>query len=90
MPKTPKDVASAVLRKRSKPGKVKAAREEAVLLQYGGREWDMAGLRDQVIAGYVAEGHRASSIKKLALYVKPEDGKAYFVINGKITGDIAL
>lgn len=35
-------------------------------------------------------GHRASSIKTLDLYVKPEDGAAYYVINGKETGKIEL
>ena len=39
-------------------------------------------------AAYVAEGHRASSIKKLAVYIKPEERKAYYVINEKDTGSI--
>ena len=50
--------------------------------------WRMADLMDQAKAAYVAEGHRASGIKKLALYVKPEERKAYYVINEKATGSI--
>ena len=34
--------------------------------------------------------HRASSVKKLTLYVKPEDRKAYYVINDKTTGSVEL
>jgi hypothetical protein len=29
----------------------------------------------------VAEGKKTSAIKKVKLYVKPEEGKAYYVIN---------
>lgn len=42
------------------------------------------------MAAYVAEGHRASAIKKLTIYLKPEERKAYYVINEKATGDIDL
>ncbi len=45
---------------------------------------------DKARAAYVAEGHRASSIKSLRLYIKPEERKAYYVINEKSAGSIAL
>ncbi|MBQ9512622.1 MAG: hypothetical protein IJR58_05470 [Lachnospiraceae bacterium] len=35
-------------------------------------------------------GKAESAIESLDLYVKPEDGRAYYVINGKEFGDIAL
>mgnify|MGYP001057814548 CR=1 FL=1 len=41
-------------------------------------------------AAFVAQGHRASTIKHLALYVKPEEQKAYYVINGKESGSVDL
>ena len=75
--------------KKSAPSE-KAERTEAIFLQVGGREWNTAQLRDQAVAAYVAEGHRVSAIKRLELYVKPEDGKAYFVINEKFEGSIDL
>ena len=31
-----------------------------------------------------------SAITSMDLYVKPEDGRAYYVINGKDFGDVAL
>ena len=70
--------------------KEKAERVENIFLQVGGREWNTAQLRDQAVAAYAAEGHRASGIKRLELYVKPEDGKAYFVINEKFEGSVDL
>ena len=41
-------------------------------------------------AQFVAEGHRESSIKSLRVYLKPEDGAAYYVINDKIAGRVDL
>ena len=75
--------------KKSAP-KEKAERVENIFLQVGGREWNTAQLRDQAVAAYAAEGHRVSGIKRLELYVKPEDGKAYFVINEKFEGSVDL
>ena len=63
---------------------------EEVYLQFGADEWLVADLTDRVKAAYTAEGHRASAIKKLSLYVKPEERKAYYVINDTATGSIEL
>ena len=35
-------------------------------------------------------GRKPSEIKELNLYVKPEEGKVYFVVNGTDTNDFAL
>ncbi len=74
-----------------KAGKKETAQKvEEIYLQYGAQEWNVAELKERAAAAYVAEGHRASGIRKLALYVKPEEGKAYFVINDKAKGDVDL
>ena len=44
----------------------------------------------QVRSAYVAEGHRASGIRKLSVYVKPDEGKAYYVVNDKASGSVDL
>ena len=92
MKKAERDVATTTA-EMVKPAKRAAAKApaqkvEEVYLQFGADEWPMADLMDQAKAAYVAEGHRASGIKKLALYVKPEERKAYYVINEKATGSI--
>ena len=61
-----------------------------MILQFGGQEWNTAELVERAKAAYAAEGHRMSSIKTIRLYVKPEEQKAYYVINDKATGSIEL
>lgn len=61
---------------------------EETIIQHDGSEWNMAELKEKAIAAYVAEGHHRGRIKKLTLYVKPEDRKVYYVINEKTSGSI--
>ena len=71
----------------------KAEKKEAVqnvYVQSMGKEILTADLVAQVTEKWVALGHRASSIKELNLYVKPEDSAAYYVINGKESGKLEL
>ena len=68
----------------------KAEPTESVVIQYAGSEWDSAEQIAQVKAAYVAQGHYAASIKELFLYVKPEEMKVYYVINGRSKGAIDL
>lgn len=72
---------------------VKTAKEavsQNVYIQFAGKEVKSEELVEQVKALWTAEGHRASSIKSLEVYVKPEDMAAYYVINGKDNGKIDL
>ncbi len=89
MARRAKEPEPAAESKRGK-SKEKPEREEVVILQVCGREWNTAELRDQAVAAYVAKGHRASAIRRLELYVKPEENKAYYVVNGKARGSIDL
>lgn len=63
---------------------------EEIIIQYGAMEWKGAELMEKAKAAYVAEGHRAAGIKSVSLYVKPEEKKAYYVVNEKTTGSIDL
>ena len=67
-----------------------AQKVEEVVIQFGGAEWTEAQLKQAAQDAYVAEGHRASTIKKLTVYVKPEERMAYYVINEKVTGSFAI
>lgn len=84
----PKKVAA----KKSAPSKKSAAKtmEETIILQSAGVEWNVAELRKRVIDAYISEGHRQGWIKNLELYVKPEERKVYYVINGKTTGSVDI
>jgi len=65
----------------------KAATTEKIILQIGGREdLAMTSLIDRVKAAYVAEGHKADSIKNIDVYIKIDENMAYYVIDGYASG----
>ena len=68
----------------------KPAVTQNIYVQFAGNEFLTSDLVAKVTENWVELGHRASSIKSLDLYVKPEDMAAYYVINGKESGKIAL
>lgn len=71
----------------------KAVKEPAkteMIVEFQGNAASVASLEDKVKAQFVAEGHRAGCIKTLNIYIKPEDYKAYYVINDKFTGSVDL
>ncbi len=89
----PKKAAPKAATKTTTTKTAKTAKEAAsqnVYIQFAGKEVKAEELVEQVKALWTAEGHRASSIKSLEVYVKPEDMAAYYVINGKENGKIEL
>ncbi|MGN0345049.1 MAG: DUF6465 family protein [Lachnospiraceae bacterium] len=79
----------------SKTKTTKAAKKEEavteVYVQYGPNgEAAVDAVVDRIRNEYVAQGHRASSIKSLKVYVKPEERSAYYVINEKVQGRVDL
>lgn len=62
-----------------------------IRLQLHGNDISLTDLEEKVKAQFVAEGHRAGCIKDLTIYAKPEENRAYYVINeGKFTGGVDL
>lgn len=73
--------------------KAPAAKKEAtvdVFVQFAGNQVSYASVEERVKAAFVAEGHRASSIKNLKIYIKPEENAAYYVINEDNVGRVDL
>ena len=64
--------------------------EPEVIVQYQGNEAEQAEIVERIKAQFVSEGHRAGNIKSLKVYIKPEDGAAYYVINDKNAGKVNL
>lgn len=93
-----KETAPAKKKPGRKPGSKSAAKpkKEPVKTEIRLQIWDkdeisLTDLEERVKAQFVAEGHRAGCIKDLTIYVKPEENKAYYVINeGKFTGGVDL
>lgn len=75
---------------KAKAAKAKKPMTETLILQSAGIEWNLAEVKERVLASYVAQGHRLGHVSDFTLYLKPEERKAYYVINGKITGDVTL
>lgn len=69
---------------------VKEPAKTEFIVEFQGNAASVANLEDKVKAQFVAEGHRAGCIKNLNIYIKPEDYKAYYVINDKFTGSVDL
>lgn len=64
--------------------------EKEVYFQYADTEIHVKTIMKKVEETYVSMGHRASSMKSLKLYIKPEENAVYYVINEKIKGKIEL
>lgn len=68
----------------------KEASAPEIYVQFGASESSVQAAVDRIRAEYVAQGHRASSIKSLKVYLKPEDNAAYYVVNDKVAGRVDL
>ncbi len=68
----------------------KPASERTVdmFVQYMGRDISYNDIVNQIKEMWKAEGKRETSMKTLNIYVKPEDFKAYYVINGGTKGEV--
>ena len=63
---------------------------EGIAVQFNGQETVVDAVVAKAKAAYEADGHRASSIKELQVYLKPEESAAYYVINKKYAGRVDL
>lgn len=61
-----------------------------VFIQFAGQEAKAEDVIAKATQAYVEDGHRASSIKALQIYLKPEEAAAYYVINHKYAGKVNL
>lgn len=58
-------------------------------LEYQGRQVELSGLYDAAKAEFRKE-HKRMHIADLKIYIKPEDGKIYFLINGQYSGSFEI
>lgn len=87
----PKAEKKAPAKKAATTKKATTAKKETVItIQHQGNEITVASVEEKVKAAFVADGHKASTIKTLNIYVKPEEYAAYYVINDEFTGRVYL
>lgn len=61
-----------------------------VCLQYQGKQVEEQEIIAKIKAWWKEQGNMIKDLDTLDIYMKPEDGKAYFKINGTISGSIDL
>lgn len=73
------------------PAKKTTVLKEQVVLQFAGKDVDTAEIIKQVKKYWTKElKYKVGDMKSVTLYLKPEESKAYFVVNGDVTGSIEL
>lgn len=71
--------------------KATAAVKSTVYVQYAGREVDVAELASAAQKDYMKKtGKKASEVKKVEIYIKPEENAAYYVVNGEGADDYKI
>ncbi|MDD6084517.1 MAG: DUF6465 family protein [Oscillospiraceae bacterium] len=61
-----------------------------VFIEYGGKQIKTADLIERAKADFAAAGNKKTDAKDVKVYVKPEESKAYYVINGNFTGNFEV
>lgn len=94
-----KTTKAAKIAKETKPAKSSAAKTTAsrtkknvveTFIQFQGCEVSQEVIIERVKEQYVADGHKATEVKAVKLYIKPEDRAAYYVINDEYAGKVDL
>ena len=67
-----------------KPAK-KAADTAKLFIEFGGNKFSADEIVEKCKAAYKADNSR-KQVRSIEVYVKPEDNKAYYVVNGKADG----
>lgn len=87
-PMTPEQKAAAAETKAAEKAKADNLKPE-LIIQYRGNDIALDTLVDAAKADFRASKKR-TLVTDIKLYVKPEDGMAYYVINGTFEGKISL
>ena len=77
--------AAATAAKKASKASAAVMTEEEIYIEFGGKSVDVKALAEQAKKEFKSE-HKRTSIKKLQVYIKPETGEAYYVINDLAEG----
>ncbi len=84
-PVAKKEVAKRQTKKKessSKKSTVASKIKVSTYIQYFGKEIEHGKIIERVKENWINQGNDAKNIKNLELYVKPEEGAVYYVVNG--------
>ena len=68
----------------------KPAKKQEVYIQFGGREVLEQEVLDKVKKAWTDLGNKVGDMADVKIYIKPEEFKAYYVINGDVTGNVEM
>jgi hypothetical protein len=64
--------------------------KENVYIEFYGEQVSQSELIEEAKKIWKNLGKKASDLKKLELYIKPEDDRVYYVFNGKTAGSFPI
>ena len=64
--------------------------KQQTILQYQGRDVDLSAVEANIKNAWKEAGNKVSAIESLNIYVKPEEGMAYYVVNQTTEGKVQL
>lgn len=64
--------------------------KQQTILQFDGNDYDVSEIEANVKKNWKDAGKKLSDIETLDIYVKPQEGKAYYVVNKETEGSIDL
>ncbi|MCR5144599.1 MAG: DUF6465 family protein [Lachnospiraceae bacterium] len=67
-----------------------ATAKKNITIQYGGRERSEENLLQMIKRDAIQNGVNDSDINEIDIYIKPEEGFVYYVINKETNGKIAF
>ncbi|MCI7813049.1 MAG: DUF6465 family protein [Lachnospiraceae bacterium] len=70
--------------------KTTAAKKTMVYIQFQGKEIEEQEIIGMIKKTWKDQGNMMKDLKELSVYIKTEEAKAYYVINGEISGSIDL
>lgn len=59
-------------------------------VEYYGKQVEEKGIIASVKKAWISTGKKVGDIKSMDLYIKPEEGAVYYVIDGTETGAVAF
>ena len=64
--------------------------KQQLILQYDGQEVDLSAVEANVKQIWKDAGKKMTELASLNIYVKPQEAKAYYVINDEVEGAVDL
>jgi hypothetical protein len=90
VPVAVEEVKAEPVKAKRAPAKKKCVLHPEVYIQFEGQETLVKEVTQKAKDLFVSEGHKEEDIKSLKLYLKPEEGAAYYVINEENAGKVEL